>query len=163
MRIAVSADGPDLESQASPIFGRCPMFVLVDTDTLTLEPHDNPAQNAGDGAGIEAAEFVVAKGAQAVLTGNVGANAYRVLNAAQVLVYRIKRGTVGQAVQSLADGKLTSTRSPNVARYAGLGAPTAPDALARSEEIAEIEDEIARLRRSIDTLSARLNELKKET
>jgi len=163
MRIAVSADGPDLESHASPIFGRCPTFVLVDTDTLALESHNNPAQNYGEGAGIAAAEFVVAKGAEAVLTGNVGANALRVLNAAQVLVYRIKRGTVGQAVQSLADGKLVATRSANVARYAGLGAPTAPDALARSDEMAEIRDEIARLRRSIDALRARLEDLEKET
>ena len=72
MRIVVSSQGQNLEAQASPVFGRCPTYVFVDSETMGFEALSNPAMNQGGGAGIQAAQFVVNQGAQAVLSGSLG-------------------------------------------------------------------------------------------
>ncbi|MBM4429494.1 MAG: dinitrogenase iron-molybdenum cofactor biosynthesis protein, partial [Chloroflexi bacterium] len=57
MKIVVSAQGDNLDAPASPVFGRCPTYVFVDTDTLAFEALPNPAISEGGGAGIQAAQF----------------------------------------------------------------------------------------------------------
>ena len=69
MKIVVTANGADLDAPASPVFGRCPTYVFVDTETMQFEAVGNPAVAAGGGAGIQAAQFVIERGAQAVVTG----------------------------------------------------------------------------------------------
>jgi hypothetical protein len=59
MKIVVTSNGRDLDAPASPMFGRCPVYVFVDTDTMQFEAVDNPAMSAAGGAGIQAAQFVV--------------------------------------------------------------------------------------------------------
>ena len=96
MDIVITADGDNLEAQASPFFGRCPAYIFVDTETLAFEAVENPAASASSGAGIQAAQFVIEHGARAVLTGNVGPNADNVLREAGVPVYQNQQGTVRQ-------------------------------------------------------------------
>jgi len=100
MKIVISANGPDLEAQASPVFGRCPVYVFVDTETMAFEAVENPAINAAGGAGIQAAQFVVERGAQAVVTGNMGPSAFNVLQAADVPIYLFGGGRVGEAASA---------------------------------------------------------------
>lgn len=96
MKIAVTANGNDLDAPVSLVVGRCSTFVFVDTGTMTFEAVANPALSASGGAGIQAAQFVVEYGTQAVLSGNVGPNAYEVFLAANVPVYLVKEGTGGK-------------------------------------------------------------------
>jgi predicted Fe-Mo cluster-binding NifX family protein len=42
VRIVVTSSGADLDGLASPIFGRCPAFVFVDTETISFEAVENP-------------------------------------------------------------------------------------------------------------------------
>ena len=100
MKIVVSAQGDTLEAPASPVFGRCPTYIFVDTETMGFEAVPNPAMNQGGGAGIQAAQFVTSHGVQAVLTGNLGPNAFNVLEAAGVPGYLVSEGTVRQAVEA---------------------------------------------------------------
>jgi predicted Fe-Mo cluster-binding NifX family protein len=121
MRVAVSAQGDTLDAPASPVFGRCPFYVFVDSETMSFEAKPNEAMNMGGGAGIQAAQFVVQQGAQAVLSGNLGPNAYEVLQAAGVPSYLITEGTVRQAVEAFKEGQVQSMAGPNVAAHAGAG------------------------------------------
>jgi predicted Fe-Mo cluster-binding NifX family protein len=121
MRIVVSAQGENLDTPASPVFGRCPTYVFVDTETMQFEAVPNPAMNQGGGAGIQAAQFVLRHGAQAVLTGNLGPNAFDVLEAVGIPYYRVPEGTVRQAVEALKAGQLQPMGSANVAAHAGMG------------------------------------------
>ena len=84
MRIALTANGTGLDAPISPIFGRCSTYIFMDTETMQHEAIANPAVSAGGGAGVQAAQFVVNQGAQTVLTGNLGPNAFGVLQAAGV-------------------------------------------------------------------------------
>ena len=45
MRIIISADGNSLDAPASPVFGRCPTYILVDTTTSEFQALANPAMN----------------------------------------------------------------------------------------------------------------------
>ena len=37
MKIVVTANAGDLDAPASPVFGRCPVYVFVDTETMAFE------------------------------------------------------------------------------------------------------------------------------
>ncbi|MBC8249870.1 MAG: NifB/NifX family molybdenum-iron cluster-binding protein [Anaerolineales bacterium] len=121
MKIVVTSEGANLDAPASPVFGRCPTYIFVDTETMGFEVVSNPAMSAAGGAGIQAAQFVVEQGAQAVLTGNVGPNAYNVFQAANVPIYLLAGGTVREAVEAYKAGQLQSVTGANVQAHAGMG------------------------------------------
>jgi predicted Fe-Mo cluster-binding NifX family protein len=106
MKVVVSAMGENSNGEVSLVFGRCPMYIFVDTETMAFEPVPNPAMSASGGAGIQAAQLAVSKGVQAVLTGNVGPNAFNVLQAAGITIYRVSAGTVQEAVEAYKSGQL---------------------------------------------------------
>jgi len=122
MKIAVSAKGKGLDAPVSQVFGRCPVFVLVDTETMSATSFSNEAVARSSGAGIQAAQFIVDQGVQGVITGNVGPNAHRVLDAAGIQIYRAMNGTVREAVQSLVQNALPLIGGPSTAAHSGLRA-----------------------------------------
>ena len=119
MQIVVSSVGDGLDAQVSPIFGRCAYFVFVDSETLEARSVLNSAVSASGGAGVQSAQLVVAEGAQAVLTGNVGPNAMGVLQAAGVPVYPVSGGTVREAVESFKLQGLSTTADATAPRDTG--------------------------------------------
>jgi predicted Fe-Mo cluster-binding NifX family protein len=127
MKVAVSATGTDLNAQVDPRFGRCAYFIIVDTDTMAFEAIQNPYITAGGGAGIQSAQLVANKGAQAVLTGNCGPNAFQTLSAAGVQVITGVSGTVGEAVERYKSGQFQPTAQANVPEYFGAGARSHPE------------------------------------
>jgi len=107
MKIAVTSTGPDLESEVDPRFGRAPYFLIVESETFDFEALDNKENvNALKGAGIQAAGMVSNKGAEVLLTGFCGPNAFKVLKAAKIGVANNAGGTVRGAVEAYLDGKL---------------------------------------------------------
>jgi predicted Fe-Mo cluster-binding NifX family protein len=126
MKIAVSATGTDLNAQIDPRFGRAANFIIVDTDMMEFEAIQNPYITAGGGAGIQAAQLVANKGAQAVLTGNCGPNAFQTLSAAGVQVITSVFGTVREAVERYKSGQLQPTTQANVPEYSGRGGVQQP-------------------------------------
>lgn len=165
MKIVVSANGMDLDAQASPVFGRCPAYVFVDPESMAFEAVDNPAVGAAGGAGIQAAQFVVERGAQAVISGNVGPNAFGVLQAANVSVYTFEGGTVRQAVEAYKAGKLAAAGGATARAHAGMGgraaASAADSAPVREEEVAALKKEAAELRQRLAGVVERLDRLEK--
>jgi predicted Fe-Mo cluster-binding NifX family protein len=120
-KIAVTTNGKDLDAPMSSIFGRCSTYILVDTETMQFEVLENPAIGAPGGAGIQAAQFIANRGAQAVLTGNVGPNAFGVLQAANIPVYLFGDATVRQAVEAYNAGQLTAIAGASAPAHAGMG------------------------------------------
>lgn len=108
MKIAVTSKGPDLDHQVDPRFGRAAYILVVDSETFDFDVLDNKENvNALKGAGIQAAGMVSDKGAEVLITGFCGPNAFKVLNAAKIKVASDGKGTVRDAVESLLQGKLT--------------------------------------------------------
>ena len=116
MKVAVSAEGRELSSRVDPRFGRAPCFVIMDTETGQVEVHDNQAAaGAAQGAGPQAAQAIADRGVRAVITGNVGPNAFQALQAADVAVYLVYAGTVQEAIERLKAGKLQPADRPSKA------------------------------------------------
>ena len=184
MRIVVTSNGRDLDAPASPLFGRCPVYVFVDTETMQCEAVDNPAMSAAGGAGIQAAQFVIEQGAQAALTGHVGPNAFNIFQAANVPVYLTSGGTVRQVVELFKAGRLPSAADATVQAHAGMGmgsgrgmgrgrgwgttppaappaAPSTPPAPAREEEITALRQMAGELRQQLAEVMERIEKLEK--
>ncbi len=115
MKIAVTAEGKELTGVMDGRFGRAKYFIIVDIETGDFTAHDNAQNlNATQGAGIQAAETAARLGAEAVVTGNVGPKAFRVLNATGVKVYLAGEGTVAEAIQKFKNGELKESTAANV-------------------------------------------------
>jgi predicted Fe-Mo cluster-binding NifX family protein len=115
LRIAVTAQGKELSSEIDLRFGRAKWLIVVDTETGEYEAHDNAVNlNAVQGAGIQTGQNIANLGVEAVLTGNVGPNAFRTLQAARVKVFLIGNQMVQQAVELFKTGKLEEVTQANV-------------------------------------------------
>jgi len=121
MNVCISSTGKDLSAPVDPRFGRSQLFLFVDTETMKYECIENPALTAGGGAGTKAAQLVSDKGAQAVLTGNVGPNAFSALNAAGIKIYAGMTGTAQQAVEKFKSGQVLPVSSPSVGAHFRMG------------------------------------------
>ncbi len=109
MKIAVSSYGKDLNSQIDPRFGRCAYFLIVNTDDMSFEAFENKGVSLSGGAGIQAGQFVISKGAKAVITGNCGPKAEQTLSAAGVELFT---GHSGSAIEALEKYKSADPTSP---------------------------------------------------
>lgn len=115
MKLAITTQGPELNSPIDLRFGRAPFFLIEDTETGQETPVDNAGGvNAVQGAGTQAVQSLVRLGVQAVLTGHVGPKAWSALQASNVQVYAVDGGTVEQAVQAFMAGQLQAMSQATV-------------------------------------------------
>ena len=122
MKLAISITGNKLESPFDPRFGRAAAFCLVDSETGAWTTHENPALSASGGAGVQAAQFVAKLGAQVVVSGAYGPNAFDTLSPAGVEMYLAPTGETLTAAQVLAlfkAGKLNKTAAATNAGHHG--------------------------------------------
>jgi len=117
MKLCITAQGHDWDSTIDPAFGRARAFLLVDSDAKQLEPLEN--KPGAHGAGIQAAQSMVESNVQAVITGNVGPNAFHALHAAGIDVYTGASGTVRDALAAFEAGTLRKTAAPTQGRHGG--------------------------------------------
>jgi predicted Fe-Mo cluster-binding NifX family protein len=118
MKIAITAQGQDLQSAVDPRFGRAKWFLVVDTETGDCEAVDNKQNvNAAQGAGIQAAKIVASKQVEALITGHCGPNAFHTLNAAGIKIIVGAEGTVSEALEKYKNGELKPVEGPDVAGH----------------------------------------------
>ena len=120
MKICLTAEADNLEAQVDPRFGRCQYFVIVDTETNEFEAVQNPNMSAMGGAGIQSGQLVASKGVKVILTGNIGPNAFRTLQAAGLDVIVGVSGSVKEAVEKYKKGELKPTQGPSVGSKFGM-------------------------------------------
>jgi predicted Fe-Mo cluster-binding NifX family protein len=121
MKICVTAVSDSMDAQVDQRFGRCQYFLTVDPETMKPEVISNESSYAAHGAGIQAAQTVTRSGVKAVITGNVGPNAYRVLSAAGIKIVTGASGSVRDAVEKYKKGQLQEITGPTVGGHLGIG------------------------------------------
>jgi len=80
MKIAITSTGGSLEALVSEKFGRCRYFIIYDTETKKFEAVSNLGEQLQSGAGPKAAELILNKGAEILLTGSIGDKAESALS-----------------------------------------------------------------------------------
>lgn len=120
MKIAVTSQGHDLNAPVDTRFGRCAYFIIIDAETESFEAVSNPAVDAMGGAGPQAAQTIAEKGAEAVITGNVGPNAFQTLKAANIRIYQVASRTVQGALTQYKAGRLRELTDSSVRDHFGL-------------------------------------------
>lgn len=114
MKLCVTSQGDGLNAAVDPKFGRCQYFIIIDTETGGFEAVQNPNLSGMGGVGIQSGQLIAAKGVKTLLTGNVGPNAFRTLQAASVEVITGISGTVGEAVDRYKKSEFKSAKIPSV-------------------------------------------------
>ena len=114
MKIAITAAAPQLDAPVDPRFGRGAYFIIVeDGGSPAWQAYENQAVNAAGGAGSQAAQFIARQGAEAVISGDFGPNAYLALEAAEIKMYLLADSkTVAEAVANYNASTLTEVHAP---------------------------------------------------
>ena len=120
MKICVTSQGKTLDDQVDQRFGRCQFFIIVESDTLDYEAIENKNAQFSGGAGIQSGQLMASKGVKAVLTGNVGPNAFQTLQAGGIKIYIGLSGKVRGAVEKYKKGELKATESASVGSKFGM-------------------------------------------
>lgn len=124
-KIVVTSQPPGgLDSIVDPRFGRCNSFTLVSVTGNNIKEEKiipNGAMNAMGGAGIQAAQIVANLGANTIITGNLGPNAFNALQQTGLQIAISSPIKVRDAVQNYIDGKLQIVSSSTVGLHAGMG------------------------------------------
>lgn len=114
MKVAITAESNQLDAKVDSRFGRCPYFLIFDTEKNSFEPVENPNAQFSGGAGIQSGQLMASKGVEIVLTGNVGPNAFKVLEAAGIKVVTGIFGTVSEIIEEFKSGVMKPAKTPNV-------------------------------------------------
>jgi predicted Fe-Mo cluster-binding NifX family protein len=123
MKICVTAMGDNLDANVDPRFGRCKYFLIIDTDSMNVKSVSNESMMASGGAGIQAAQIVAKTGAEIVITGNIGPNAFQTLKAAGIKIITGVNGNIKDVVDKFNNGELKEIDAPSVGNHFGMGSP----------------------------------------
>ena len=120
IKLCISSTGEDLNSNVDPRFGRCDYFLIINPNTMNFELVLNKNSKAMGGAGIQAAELIAKKGANIVITGNVGPNAFQTLKAADIKIITGVSGNIKTIVEKYNRGELKEIAEPSVDSHFGM-------------------------------------------
>ncbi len=122
MKIGICALGPDLDSEISPVFGRAPYFLIIDEETEQFRAISNPGFQAGRGAGVGASQTLVSQGIKALICGNLGPNAFSILETAGVKIYPGIFGLkIKEVLNRFKKGQLKESEGPSTPGHFGFG------------------------------------------
>ncbi len=106
MKIAMPVDGKNMETTLCISFGRTPYFLIYDTETQESLFIENTAAESQGGAGIKAAQLLVDRKADALLTPRCGENAAEVIKAANIKMYKTAGTSVIENIRAFTSGNL---------------------------------------------------------
>ncbi|MBN2810007.1 MAG: NifB/NifX family molybdenum-iron cluster-binding protein [Deltaproteobacteria bacterium] len=84
MKIAISVTKAGTDATLEMRFGRCPYFAVYDSDSKTYEWFENSGIKAASGAGTGAAQALLDRNIEVVISGQYGPKAAQVLGAGNI-------------------------------------------------------------------------------
>ena len=121
MKVGISSSGTTLESNVDPRFGKCPYFIIYDTDSGIFSYIENQERQVTEGGGIKVAHMISDMEVDSVITGNIGPNAYGVLSSDLIEVYSGVTGTVENAINRFKNDELELASESDAPPYSGTG------------------------------------------
>ncbi|NMA95865.1 MAG: diguanylate cyclase [Clostridiales bacterium] len=120
MKIAISSKGETLESTLDKRFGRCKYFLIKDTDTNEVEVIKNEGVKSESGAAITATQQIIDRKVDVVITGNLGPNAFHLIDKADIKAYKSDEIVIQDALDRFNDGKLPEIKKAGPASHGGF-------------------------------------------
>ncbi len=117
MKIAITSTGTDIKSLLEKKFGRAEFFIIADTESNEYKVIDNKAAMEAGGAGIQAGQTIINESAIALITGNVGPNALRVLTSGDVAIYRGQSVSIEENITLYKKGELQQINTAGEAHF----------------------------------------------
>jgi len=123
MKICITTTNPNLDSIIDPRFGRCQYLLFVDSKTGKLiKAERNTGTAVQRGAGITTAQLVANNKPGAVISGNIGPNAFRVLQMSGIKIYTVDFNlTAEQALKQYQQGELKEISQATGPGHFGMG------------------------------------------
>jgi predicted Fe-Mo cluster-binding NifX family protein len=84
MKVAISVTKAGADANLEMRFGRCPYFAVYDSETKEYEWFENGGIRAASGAGTGAAQALLDRNVDVVISGQYGPKASQVLGAANI-------------------------------------------------------------------------------
>jgi predicted Fe-Mo cluster-binding NifX family protein len=170
MKICLTSAGPSLDSEMDPRFGRCQYFILIDPETMAFEAIENSNLGASGGAGIQSSQFVSNKSVEAVITGQVGPNAYSTLQAAGIKIITGGAGKIREMVEKFKNGQLSSfAQGPTARAHFGMGSgmgrglqaspPNTAEPSSHQEELNNLKEQSKQLRQQLNKVTEQIERL----
>lgn len=117
MKVAITSKDIGLSSPVGLRFGRAEWLIVVDIETAQVDTRNNEVDPDASILGIQTAQNVIELNVEAVITGNIGPNAFTALNAAEIRVFLTKADTVAGALASFIAGNLSELKEANVSTH----------------------------------------------
>lgn len=113
--IAITSIDGTIEGGLDERFGRAKKIILYDPEKQNINVIDNKLNmSASQGAGIQTAQNIIDAGVKVVISGHLGPNAFRVLNAAGIEAFAASNITVKDAIEAYRNGKLIKLTGSDV-------------------------------------------------
>ncbi len=109
MKVIITATSETIDSKIDSRFGRCPYFVIVEIENKEIKnvtAVKNQGHEQQQSAGIVAGEQVANLKPDAIITGNLGPNAYGILSQVAIPCYSAS-GNIKDAITGLIEQKLS--------------------------------------------------------
>lgn len=120
MKIVVSSSGKKIEDLLDIRFGRCEYFQIHDTESGEVKVVENKGNLAQGGAGIAAAQQIIDENAGVIITGNLGPNAFKIIDKANIKVCKCESIEVKVALERYKKGELSDIKQAGPA-HSGMG------------------------------------------
>jgi predicted Fe-Mo cluster-binding NifX family protein len=121
MKVAITAkDNKGLKAKVDPKFGRSSYFAIVNLNDMKVDFVANSARDEASGAGVKAAQIVVDKGVEGLISGNIGPKAFNGLNNAGIKIYSTDKDTLEATIDAYNSGRIEELNSPTKGGHSGF-------------------------------------------
>ena len=120
MKIAVSSTGKTTDSLLDMRFGRCEYFIIQDTESGEIKILENEGQSSSGAAGIAASNQLIDENIDAIITGNLGPNAFELIEKSEIKAYKCANVTVNSALTKYKNNELEEIKTAGSAHQGGV-------------------------------------------
>lgn len=120
MKIAISAAGKNKDNLLDVRFGRCEFFQIYDNESGEFKVIENSGKSSSGGAGIVASQQLVDEEVNVIITGNLGPNAFKIIEKAEIKSYKCGSISIEAALEKFNNGELEEITLAGPAHH-GMG------------------------------------------
>ncbi|NFH80152.1 diguanylate cyclase [Clostridium botulinum] len=117
MKIAISSKGKTSSDLLDSRFGRCEYFQILDTEDKSFKILENIGQSSSGGAGIAAANQVIDENVEVIITGNLGPNAFELIDKAEIKAYKCESISIESALNKYNNNELEEIKLAGMAHH----------------------------------------------